>query len=86
MGEKGYRVSHASTRHQESYVIYFENKEFLVHVKDCKKQHKDYPEITEFEIIQRVNHYDEQKIGEIISEILNDTKAKKGGEESRKVT
>ena len=72
--KKDYRISHTATRHQESYAIYFDNKEFLVYVKDCQKHHKDYPEMTDFEIIQRIHPLDEQKIGEIISEVLKDAK------------
>ena len=72
--KKDYIISHTATRHQESYVIRFDNKEFFVAVKDCRKHHKDYDEITEFEIVQMVHLYDGQKISEIMLEILKDTK------------
>jgi hypothetical protein len=72
--KKDYRISHTATRHQESYAIYFDNKEFLVYVKDCQKHHKDYPEMTDFEIIQKIHPLDKQKICEIISEVLKDAK------------
>ena len=74
MKNKDYRISHTATRHQESYIIYFDNKEFLVYIKDCQKHHKDYPEMTEFEIKQKIHPLDEQKIGEIMSEVLKDVK------------
>ena len=72
--EKDYTISHTATRHQESYVIRFDHKEFFVAVKDCRKHHKDYDEMTEFEIVQLVHPYDEQKISEIMSKLLKDAK------------
>jgi len=69
--KKDYTISHTATRHQESYVIRFDHKEFFVAVKDCRKHHKDYDEMTDFEIVQKVHPYDEQKIGEIMSQILD---------------
>lgn len=67
--EKDYRISHIATQHQENYVICFDNKEFSVCVKDCQKHHKDYPEITEFDIKQRIHPLDEQKIIKIVKEL-----------------
>jgi hypothetical protein len=70
--KKDYNVSHTATRHKESYVICFDDKEFLVIIEDCQKHHKDYPEILDIEIIQKVHPLDRQKINEIIKELLED--------------
>jgi ribosomal protein L24 len=77
MNEKDYNVSHTTTKHQEAYVINFDNKEFLVRIKDCQKHHKDYPEITEVEIIQSIHPLDIQKINKILSKLKEDKRIEK---------
>lgn len=67
---KDYTISHTTTRHQEAYVIRFDKKEFLVKIKNYKKHHKDYDEITDVEIIQKVSFEDSQKINKILQKIL----------------
>lgn len=65
MDEK-YNISHTTSRKQEAYVIRFDNKEFLVKIKDCRKHHKDYDEMTDIEVIQTVSMEDRSKINEIL--------------------
>lgn len=67
--QKDYTISHTTTRKQEAYMIRFDEKEFLVKIKDCKKHWKEYDEITEVEIIQSTNMEDRRKINEILKEI-----------------
>jgi ribosomal 50S subunit-recycling heat shock protein len=64
------RISHATTRKEEYYVIRFDDKEFKVKVIDCQRHHKDYPEIQEVEITQIPSFEDNNKCHEILDKEL----------------
>lgn len=60
------KISHATTRKEEYYVVRFDNKEFKIKVTDCQRHHKDYPEITSYEITQEPNQEDRSKCIDLI--------------------
>lgn len=58
-------IHHGSTKKEECYLIMFDNKEFQVRVKDRKRHHKDYDDVTQIEITQVANPIDVQRIHRI---------------------
>jgi hypothetical protein len=64
------RISHTTSKKVEYYVIRFDGKEFRIVVKDCKRLHKDYDEVTEVEITQIPNQKDITRIHKILDEKL----------------
>ena len=66
--EKGYRVSHASSKKVEYYVVRFDDKEFSVEIVESQRHHKDYPEITKINVKQTPNMIDESRVHEILEQ------------------
>ena len=64
------RVSHATSKKVEFYVIVFDNKEFKVKVINSQRHHKDYPEITNVEVNQTPSFEDRKRINEILKKEL----------------
>jgi len=62
------RISHATTKKMEYYVISFDDKEFKVKITDIQRHHKDYPEITNVEVTQTVSFEDIKRINKILQE------------------
>lgn len=61
------RISHATTKKEEYYVIRFDGKEFKVKITDCQRHHKDYPEVQGVQITQEPNTEDRIRCLEIIN-------------------
>lgn len=69
------RISHATTKKEEYYVIRFDGKEFKIKITDCQRHHKDYPELIDIEIVQTPSMEDRSKINDILDkEIFKDNK------------
>ena len=66
------RISHATTKKIEYYVIGYDNKEFKVKIIDIQRHHKDHPEFTTCEITQEPSQKDRIKIHELLKEVRDE--------------
>lgn len=64
-----YHLSHETSKKEEYYTISFDNKWFKVKVIDVQRHHKEYPEITNFEVTQDPNTEDRERCINIISKV-----------------